>query len=161
MLTACLHNFPPTKFGVCENCWSTLYQNQIFETIHFTVVSSGPAKPGIPADRQNRPQSCNVYCCRIITTGVNLIHCPYCPVATLRSPVLNEDSANVHSIGFHERKNFLWQWSCQPHDISHVACDTCMCGARVSQPSHWQSYDHQLDDLEHTHHTQIIFLQPQ
>ena len=86
LIVKCLHNFPPTKFGVCENCWSTLYQNQIFETIQFTVVSSGPAKPGIPADRQNRPQSCNVYCCRIITTGVNLIHCPYCPVATLRAP---------------------------------------------------------------------------
>ena len=65
--------------------------------------------------------------------------------------MLNEDSANVHSIGFHERKNFLSQPSCQPHDISHVACDTCVCGA-VSLTL--ASYDHQPDDLEHT---QIIF----
>ena len=64
--------------------------------------------------------------------------------------MLNEDSANVHSIGFHERKNFLSQWSCQPHDISHVACDTCVCGVCVSLAS----YGHQGDYLDHT---KIIF----
>ena len=107
-------------------------------TVHSRQFWSSEAWDPGRQRRDKRPESCNVNGYRIIifiTAGVNLIHCPHCPVATLRSPGLNEDSANVHSIGFHERKNFLWPPSCQPHDISHVACDTCVCGVSLSP---WQ-----------------------
>ena len=87
-----------------------------------------------------RPESCDKYCeiagVAVLLLPVSTWHIvPIVHYTTLRSPVLNEDSANVHSIGFHERKNFLWPPSCQPHDISHVACDTCVCGVSLSA---WQ-----------------------